>query len=548
MPISSNRRQRVIEFATPKVADLVIVERVDASKNVSSAAVADDTAYGTAHPDTTKFPNFKLALIKNGDDDQGQFQDWYYVKDRANQDDYNWELSAAGGANPRYDTVVRTYVILRSSYDATSPLIGHNTAHNTEALLNAGQLKDSNTFMPSGDTSLTPFDTDASGAVAFLTGPDSGGSTISGSVKYNKDYILFEKKQVRSGDETLDSLYVVEQRVFIKRVPMTSVDVDPDFPYNGKGASGTVDPSGGLASKETLFHANEPIVATRVFADSDAGTTTTLTTALGSNVSTTESAFRLSDTEYRVGTDEYNFWGIDHFGIERSGKQLSDNWYVLLEREVIKVPDDFADASTLADALVSSYHTYQNFYWPPVFHHLSKNIWKRRDGGTELVVTPHFYHEAYNGPTLMLIKTYWRKDEWTFDATDVAGATPAYPDLTNIKPMVPLPMDFVTPMFNVHVKASLHDKVTLTYTTGSDHPVWEYAGYNATFEPTNYEPKDSKVTVSTKSYGSWPASLVISDTQKPYRGGYLREHITAYRPNGARVGEADESNIDEGED
>jgi len=537
MPISSNRRQRVIEFATPKVADLVIVERVDASKNVSSAAVADDTAYGTAHPDTTKFPNFKLALIKNGDDDQGQFQDWYYVKDRANQDDYNWELSAAGGANPRYDTVVRTYVILRSSYDPVAPLIGHNTASDSVALLTLGQRQNSNTFMPSGDTDITPF------SGAFLTG---GGHT--GTVKFDVNYMLFEKKQVRSGDETLDSLYVVEQRVFIKRVPMTSVDVDPDFPYNGKGASGTVDPSGGLASKETLFHANEPIVATRVFADSDAGTTTTLTTALGSNVSTTESAFRLSDTEYRVGTDEYNFWGIDHFGIERSGKQLSDNWYVLLEREVIKVPDDFADASTLADALVSSYHTYQNFYWPPVFHHLSKNIWKRRDGGTELVVTPHFYHEAYNGPTLMLIKTYWRKDEWTFDDTDAAGATPAYPDLTNIKPMVPLPMDFVTPMFNVHVKASLHDQITLTYTTGSDHPVWEYAGYTATFEPTNYAPADNLAPSPHNKNGSWPASLVISDTQKPYRGGYLREHITAYRPNGARKSEADESNIDEGED
>ena len=533
MPISSNRRQRVIEFATPKVADLVVVERVDASKNVSSAGAADDTTYGTAHPNTTKFPDFKLALIKNGDDDQGQFQDWYYVKDRENQDDYNWEFSAAGGANPRYDTVVRTYVILRSSYDATSPLIGHNTAHNTVALLNAGQLKDSNTFMPSGDTSLTPFDTDSSGAVAVLSGNDSGGSSISGTVKYNKDYILFEKKQVRSGDETLDSLYVIEQRVFIKRVPMTSVDVDPDFPYNGQIASSSSleDPTGGLASKETLYHAKEPVLATRVFADSDAGTTT-------STGVDAESVFRLSDTSYVESSVRYNFWGIDAFGIERSGKQLSDNWYVLLEREVIRVQDT---GGSLDETFVSSYTTYQNFYWPPVFHFLQKNIWERRDGGSELVVSPHFYHEAYNGPTRMLIQTYWRKDEWVAPDTSVAPGDTAFPKLTHIKPMIPLPMDFVTPMFNVHVKASLHTGVTLTYQTGSDHPVWESAGYTAAYAATNYDPAD---TLDSSGFPSWPESLIISDTQKPFRGGYLREHITAYRPNGGRTGDTEDSNAD----
>ena len=162
MSISSTRRQRVIEFATPKVADLVVVEVVDASKNVSSAGAADDTAYGTPHPDTIKFANFKLAFIKSADTEQGQFQHWYYIKDRANQDDYNWEFQAAGGSNPLYDTVVRTYIKLRSSYDESTPSLNSN--------------------MPSGDTDVTPFTNNGSG--------------------FDNEYILFEKKQVRSGDET----------------------------------------------------------------------------------------------------------------------------------------------------------------------------------------------------------------------------------------------------------------------------------------------------------------------------------------------------------
>ena len=65
MAVSSNRRQRILEYATPKVADLVVIELVDASKNLGSADAADNTAYGTAHPDSVNFPNHKLSLIKN---------------------------------------------------------------------------------------------------------------------------------------------------------------------------------------------------------------------------------------------------------------------------------------------------------------------------------------------------------------------------------------------------------------------------------------------------------------------------------------------------
>ena len=128
MAISPTRRQRIIEFSTPKVADLVVVEIKDASKNLKSADSADHVAdndgnFGAAHPDTNNFPDFKLALIKNADDDQGQFQLWYYVKDRADQDHYNWEFQAAGVGSSRYDSVVRTYLLARKDYNEANPAI-----------------------------------------------------------------------------------------------------------------------------------------------------------------------------------------------------------------------------------------------------------------------------------------------------------------------------------------------------------------------------------------------------------------------------------------
>ena len=92
MAVSSNRRQRILEYATPKVADLVVIELVDASKNLGLLTLT--TLLMGPHPDSVNFPNHKLSLIKNADREQGQFQFWYYVVDRDNQDDYNWEFQS----------------------------------------------------------------------------------------------------------------------------------------------------------------------------------------------------------------------------------------------------------------------------------------------------------------------------------------------------------------------------------------------------------------------------------------------------------------------
>lgn len=484
MPISSNRRQRVIEFATPKVADLVVVERVDASKNVNSAATADDAAdvngnFGAAHPDTTRFSGFKLALIKNGDNDQGQFQDWYYVKDRADQDDYNWEFQAAGANSPRFDTVVRTYVTLRSAFNDASP-----------ALASAMPVVDSD---------------------AFTVGDG---------------YILFEKKQTRSGDETLDSLYVIEQHVFVRRVTIRSVEADKEFSYMDYSTGGTGTPYGGLVSKETLFHKDEAVKATTDFLDAeqdDAGVQNTLhdvnDDAAGDDEGKAEYVFSDGGAYYKISgsSDKYAFWGVDAAGIMREGKQLSDNWYVLFEREVIKKD---------TNGLVADYYTTKNMGWPAVFSTLYTQSWPRRDGSSQLILYPVFKREAYEGPTIMQIQSYWRKEPFDVpsSAGGVAGTTTR---LAQIKPMEPMAMAYTTPMFNVQVKKSLHATEKLVYTTGTDDSEWEYVTYTAEWKATNYD--------------DWPDEIVISDDQRPHRGGYLRTKVIAYKPETARADTDDDA-------
>ena len=445
MPISSNRRQRVIEFATPKVADLVVVERVDTSKYINSStaltgrddpsSTSDDLDYGDAHPDTVNFPNFKLALIKNGDNDQGQFQDWYYVKDRANQDDYNWEFQAAGAGSPRFDTVVRTYVTLRSAFNDASP--------------------------------------------------------------------------------ALDSLYVIEQHVFVRRVTIRSVDTDKQFPYNiGAGS----EPKGnGLISKETLYHKDEDIKATVAFLDSDTsteGVQDTLVTVDGSGPSIeAEYVFTRNEVTYTPSSTALAFWGVDELGIMREGKQLSDNWYALSERQVIRKD---------SDGLVAEYFTNQNMSWPAVFSNLYATVWNRRDGGKHTNVYPVYKRESYSGPTKTKVQIYWQKAPFsepdTVNDTDVTT-------LCLLKPMEPMEMEFVTPNWRVKTKPSLHGSVTVTYTNGTEDPVWDYGGYTATWQPTNY------IDWCHPEGGSDTGIIVISDSQEAFRGGYLRTKVTAYKPN-----------------
>ena len=471
MPTSSNRRQRVIEFSTPKVADLVVVEVVDASRNVGSAGAADDTAYGTAHPNTDKFPNFKLALIKNADDQQGQFQYWYYVKDRAEQDKYNWEFQAAGASNPLYDTVVRTYVLPRYGTGSNGAL-GDSQTGGVDVFDEA--LPAINSTMPT--TIHDPF-----GA----SGLGSGGDGVITATDSN--YVLFEKKQVRSGDNTLDSLYVVEQRIYVKKIPIRRTDVDAEFDTP-------------LKSKETLWYKDETVYKTTAFDATDNTSSVGVTAAalFKRNIVPDDFFGTFQHTNDEEGQTS------KEVGILREGRQLTDNWYAVAEREVMKV--------NTSDGLVKSYTTYQNYSWPAVLQRIEDENLSRRDGGTDTIVYPIYKRGAYSGPTKVLVEVFWRVAKFTVGTSKTGSAT----ELATVNPMLPEPCVFKTPIATVSVPPTLHDQITVSATTGTDHPVYNYIGTTWTFLSTNYS--------------DWPDSLVIADSQRPYRGGYLRERITAYKP------------------
>jgi hypothetical protein len=100
---------------TPKVADILFYETIDVQR--TGVAVPD---YGTAHPDTVKWPNHKLVHVSQ-DEGDSQFYRYYYAADRSSQDDYNYELQEG-------KELTRTYVIPREDYPTELPVPAGGTA------------------------------------------------------------------------------------------------------------------------------------------------------------------------------------------------------------------------------------------------------------------------------------------------------------------------------------------------------------------------------------------------------------------------------------
>lgn len=129
--------------------------------------------------------------------------------------------------------------------------------------------------------------------------------------------------------------------------------------------------------------------------------------------------------------------------------------------------------------------------------------WPKRAGGQVDFWVPYFSRYRYSGPCKARIVAKWQPDEFDDVAPDV--------------PMLPIPISVATPYFSLSIPASLHEEYNLTFTNGTTDPVFKLGVLNFTSAATNYT--------------DWPATIVAQDTQKPYKGGFLRETVTIYKPD-----------------
>lgn len=202
MPDLTPQRQLVQTPMTPIIGDVLVA----ISQNYDRASVP---AYGTKMADIhhagkeDRFKNHVLTFAAPEVEARQAIFTLYFAAPRENQDTYAWEATQADIGGNKFDAVQRTYVIPRTSYKMTEPLMG--------------------SVMPA-----TPED------------------------KFPGTYILAAKAQQRLPKE-LDGYFVAETHTYVRKATITNLAADP---LNGLP----------LASITTIYHKDEVVPGAAVTA------------------------------------------------------------------------------------------------------------------------------------------------------------------------------------------------------------------------------------------------------------------------------------------
>lgn len=291
--------------------------------------------------------------------------------------------------------------------------------------------------------------------------PVSGDSGANDYIFNGQGYI-FVSREITPGPDDLHPHFKLESRAYVKRSTIRSLGIDP---VNGKA----------LYRDSSLYYGTEvvtgAVTATNLFAD-----------------------------------PANAYWGILVSGVQRSGRQLSADWFEIITESLIGGEDG---THTTGPIDVDSYQTSINYYWPPVLATLGFNNWTRQDGSTETYPYFTFEPDAYNGACIAVIERTW---------------SPTAVALTNLNPPRPEAIVYASPGFYLNIPPCLHPAVQAICDYGSGHPIYDVnTGSAETFAATTLHDNSTACTV-------WPDTIVARDDQQKWRGGYLRTKITVYKP------------------
>ena len=370
-------------------------------------------AYGDAYWDAATYPDHKLIHVTPQDADG--WSRWFYVNDRATEDAYNWEFSQADIGGRKFDSVQRTYLRPRADFAPGTPAVG-STMPNVPAGLFSGT------------------------------------------------YVLAGRTERRTGDETFDSLYVIDQINYVRRVTLRDVVWD----------EATSSP---LLVTETLYYTGESVSGDWV------------------------------DSYFLDETDSY--WGVSADGDLRTGQQISANWFLVTNRGVVP-------AAVGGVATIREYTSYVQQSLPAVLDAttpVEMMDWVLKDGASRYWPRVKYARHPFSGEIRAAISEKWYSTK---------------PTLSGLQHLLPLPVIYACPFYSLHIGPTLHPQITCYANTGTTDPVWgENAGSARTFPATKMVTEGTTGAGSSESAATdWPDSLKVADDLQPFRGGWLRREIT----------------------
>lgn len=306
--------------------------------------------------------------------------------------------------------------------------------------------------------------------------PAAGAVTPDVPVGLFTGYILATREQRRTGDEIFDSVYVIEVREYINRVTITSV------------ASYDQSTAGILFVSEDLYYRGE--------------------------------TYTPSGTLIEVAVANANNWQVTSGGVLIEFKQLTNDWWLVTNTDVIPQSGKTTTGSKFGGYLIQEYDTYTSFSWPAVLgtdgslDHLGAAItggieitsWEDKGGTFRNIPRPLFKEIGYRGPCRATIT-----EEWSTTRPILAG--------DNDRPFYlrPRPIVYIAPFLVFKTPPTLHGAAVLKADTGTEDPTWgQNTGSQRTFPATNAT--------------DWPTFLVVSVEVKPFRGGFFTRSVKVYQP------------------
>ena len=374
------------------------------------------------------------------------------------QEDYNYELTATEIAGQKFNAVKRTYVALRSSWSEASPAMGAAMSRDPDNKFPTGYVlvgrdqkligipeldslyvievrtyaaffdvnQDSyNYSFSQADLGGNKYDTVARAYVLLRsafddtdTSHEAGDAMPDAADLFNDNYILLTRQQKEIGIPELDSLYVIEQRVYFNRQDIITQSLD--------AATGGV-----LKTVVALFYRGE--------AGAQTGSSTIVETAAATASN----------------------WGLSTAGINEEIEQLSHDWWKVTRQDVI--PQGIV-GTTYGGKLLRTFITYQNFSWPPVIDGLVFTTANKKDGSSKTVVTVRNKEgkDGFSGPTKMVVQQVWNKSDVEIpDPVVFKTASGVYDGV----------------QFRVRISNSLTGAITLTDFIGTKDPVYKLGSY-----------------------------------------------------------------------
>ena len=465
--------QHVPLVVTP-LRDLVFYDRVNEVTRLTDARLP--TAIGTAHPKVSRWPDHKLVAILP-DPDEGWLR-YVYAADRANQEDYNWELIQTEGLKAQ---VRQTFVVKRSEVEGFT---------NAQAALTGSYY-----YLPDTVTGATTADQSGTVRIAFdTTGMLAG------------DALVIDSGTLASSSLSTGYVY------FASQVSVTGVQVSSSGGFGAdadtiaSGASGLVLRTATsirppLPGSWTQMHANvrkappeiEGLYVVLEVVWENAPNTEVISYELDELTGTVMTVSRK-----KIRTQEASFVAssVNSSGLFTVTETIDAEWSWAITRKVTAL----AGTSRSYDLVLSQGRS--GTYWPKVLQELQITAVNQRAGGVyRYSIVPIWLRNAYRGPVNATLT-----ESWSLTA----------PTVTVGPFMDPGVIEFDTCMGRYTSPECLHPSYSFVFTTGTSHPSLAYTTLVSNGPATN-------VT-------DWPPSIVVDWDVKPWRGGFLSRKLEANAP------------------